>query len=320
LIHSVAVRPDNSELAEARRHGITVLTYPQALGRFLAGTGASGFVTEAVRASSSHNVWVFASYQRSAPYPLGIFRWDGAAWHSVPVPDPVGIGYSVVFSASDVWTVGQGDCTSTAGGLLNCKSQLWHWNGGTWHSYRVGTFVTGLAGTSPGNVWAVGMNGMTTQQGEVQGNVAAYRWNGARWTWVSMPHPRINGDPGIGISSATDVWFGSLITLPHSGGQDVSFAMHWTGHRWQEFTAPRGLVSNGAVVADGHGGAWVGPMARWTGRSWVEVTASVPSGVGWEIADISRIPGTSSYWGAGTLINSNGSFRPVAFVYGALPR
>jgi hypothetical protein len=276
---------------------------------------AGGFVTQVVRASSPRNVWVFASYQRSAPYPPGVFRWDGSAWHSVPVPDPVGTGDPVVLSATDVWTAGGGNCASTKGGLLNCKTSLWHWNGRTWRSFSVGTLVTGLVGTSSGDVWAVGLNAMT-QQGQVQGNVTAYRWNGARWIPVSMPHPRIDFDPGIGMSSATDVWLGAGITLPHSGGQQVGFAMHWNGRGWQQLTAPASLGAFGPVLPDGHGGVWLGPMAHWTGRSWAGVT--VP--VSWAFEDMAKVPGTSSYWGAGLLTASSGSIRPVMFVYGALPR
>jgi UDP-N-acetylmuramate--alanine ligase len=37
VVHSVPVRPDNPELAEARWRGLPVFTYPEALGRFLAG-------------------------------------------------------------------------------------------------------------------------------------------------------------------------------------------------------------------------------------------------------------------------------------------
>jgi hypothetical protein len=188
----------------------------------------------------------------------------------------------------------------------------------TWRSFSVRTSVTGLAGTSSGDVWAVGLNAMT-QQGEVQGNVTAYRWNGARWIPVSMPHPRIDFDPVIGMSSATDVWLGAWIMLPHSGGQQVGFAMHWTRRGWQQLTAPASLGGFGPVLPDGHGGVWLGPMAHWTGRSWVGVTVSVPSGISWSFEGMAKVPGTSSYWGAGLLIASSGTIRPVMFVYGALP-
>jgi hypothetical protein len=280
---------------------------------------ASGFVTQVVRASSPRNVWVFASFQRSAPFPPGVFRWDGSAWHSVPVPDSVGTGDPVVLSATDVWTAGGGNCAVTRGGLLNCKTLLWHWNGRTWRSFSVGTSVTGLAAASSRDVWAVGLNAMT-QRGEVRGNVTAYRWNGTRWILVSMPHPRIDFDPGIGMSSATDVWLGAGITLPHSGGQQVGFAMHWNGRRWQQLTAPASLSDFGPVLPDGHGGVWLGPTAHWTGRSWVGVTVSVRSGISWSFEDMAKVPGTSSYWGPGLLSASSGSFRPVMFVYGAIPR
>ena len=96
--------------------------------------------------------------------------------------------------------------------------------------------------------------------------------------------------------------------------------MHWNGRRWQQLTAPAALSDFGPVLPDGHGGVWLGPMAHWTGRSWVGVTVSVPSGISWSFDDMAKVPGTSSYWGAGLLIASSGSARPVMFVHGALPR
>ena len=74
LIHSVAVRPDNPELAGARRRGIPVLTYPQALGRFLAGTDVCGVAgthgkttTTAMIAMAAEEAGLPVSYLVGAP-------------------------------------------------------------------------------------------------------------------------------------------------------------------------------------------------------------------------------------------------------------
>jgi UDP-N-acetylmuramate--alanine ligase len=74
LIHSVAVRPDNPELAGARRRGIPVLTYPQALGRFLAGTDVCGVAgthgkttTTAMIATAAEEAGLPVSYLVGAP-------------------------------------------------------------------------------------------------------------------------------------------------------------------------------------------------------------------------------------------------------------
>jgi len=74
LIHSVAVRPDNPELAGARRRGIPVLTYPQALGRFLAGTDVCGVAgthgkttTTAMIAAAAEEAGLPVSYLVGAP-------------------------------------------------------------------------------------------------------------------------------------------------------------------------------------------------------------------------------------------------------------
>jgi UDP-N-acetylmuramate--alanine ligase len=74
VIHSVAFRADNPELAEARRRGIPVLTYPQALGRFLAGTEVCGVAgthgkttTTAMIAMAAEEAGLPVSYLVGAP-------------------------------------------------------------------------------------------------------------------------------------------------------------------------------------------------------------------------------------------------------------
>ena len=74
VIHSVAFRPDNPELAEARRRGIPVWTYPQALSRFLAGTEVCGVggthgktTTTAMIAAAADEAGLPVSYLVGAP-------------------------------------------------------------------------------------------------------------------------------------------------------------------------------------------------------------------------------------------------------------
>jgi len=74
VIHTVAARPDNPELAEARRRGMPVLTYPQALGLFLDGTDVCGVAgthgkttTTAMIASAFEQAGLPVSYLVGAP-------------------------------------------------------------------------------------------------------------------------------------------------------------------------------------------------------------------------------------------------------------
>jgi len=272
--------------------------------------GASGFSSQDVQASSPRNAWVFGWDTRGAIALPAAFRWDGTAWHAVSLPESFGIGTELMISATDIWGVGQINCTPAA-----CVSRLWHWNGSTWRSRSVGTFVTGLASAGSNDVWAAGLNGMASVN---EGSIVAYHWNGRRWLWVRMPHPHVNGFPGIGMSSAADVWLGSFIIRK---GQYLGLALHWNGRQWRQLTAPAFLDAIGPVLPDGHGGAWLGSQAHWTGRSWVDVSAALPPGVSsFDVGPLTRIPGTSSYWAAGSLNVSFPSVRPAIWVYGPVPR
>ena len=74
VIHTVAARPDNPELAEARRRGVPVFTYPQALGLFLDGTEVCGVAgthgkttTTAMIAAAFEQAGLPVSYLVGAP-------------------------------------------------------------------------------------------------------------------------------------------------------------------------------------------------------------------------------------------------------------
>ncbi len=74
VVHSVAVRPDNPELAEARRRGLPVFSYPEALGRFLAGADVCGVAgthgkttTTAMIAAAAEGAGLPVSYLVGAP-------------------------------------------------------------------------------------------------------------------------------------------------------------------------------------------------------------------------------------------------------------
>jgi UDP-N-acetylmuramate--alanine ligase len=74
VIHTTAAKPDNLELLEAGRRGIAVSTYPQALGRFLAGTDVCGVAgthgkttTTAMIASAFETADLPVSYLIGAP-------------------------------------------------------------------------------------------------------------------------------------------------------------------------------------------------------------------------------------------------------------
>lgn len=270
---------------------------------------AAGFHPTAVAASSWNNVWAVGTVSGSATG--RILRWNGSAWQLIPLPDGV-VGQSpVVLSPTDAWVLGTDLCSG--GG---CTSTLLHWDGSGWTPFAVAAAIYALAGSSAKNVWAVGLQGDLI-------HLAAYRWNGGSWNWVSsVPHPEISGTPRVTAPSAHNVWIGGWLA---KSGTPI-FALHWNGSGWQEHTTPLILASGaflnaeGTLVTDGHGGLWMGPYVHWTGTAWRSVAPGVNTSA-FDIAAIARVPGSYSLWGVGKRYRSAGSniWESLIAVHGTMP-
>lgn len=85
---------------------------------------AGPLVAANVVASSPTNVWVFGDLNGSSGAPEAV-RWDGAAWHVIPIPAPGSSNDPVVLGPSDAWIFGgQTKCSTAAA----CDAVL-HWDG-----------------------------------------------------------------------------------------------------------------------------------------------------------------------------------------------
>ncbi len=93
------------------------------------------------------------------------------------------------------------------------------------------------------------------------------------------------------------------------------YASHWDGHHWQTITAPANLLTDSTdIVPDGRGGYWFGPFADWTGHAWVNHLYISPQFYGGGLWDVTRIPGTSSFFAAAG-ITSEGSSAQYPAIY-----
>ena len=263
---------------------------------------ASRFESEWVAASSATNVWVMGT--SNGRVITRVYRFGGSRWHAVPVPAQTSLTDPVVFGPDDVWARGGGNGIS---------QDIFHWNGSRWVGYSVGTNLTQLSGSSGKDVWAVGLN----RPRSFTGKIVAYRWNGSRWRTVSMPHPA-STQPDIQVSSASDVWISGTRV---NGNDTPAFVLHWNGNAWRKATAPTELpASSTDLLADGSGGAWLGPEAHWTGHLWQGPVPLLPESAGGSQGFIGRVPGTASYWlMAGTTNNGSAIERPSIYLYGPVP-
>ena len=309
----VAISRTDAWAVGTTEHGGTTVNSPYVLhwtGAKWSGVtipGSSGYYSSLVSASSASNVWVLGTDDNDS-LNQRIFRFDGSHWNTVSVPSAGNLGNLLVLSATDVWVTGQVSCIST-----KCVTDMWQWNGSTWVAHPINSFVYNIAGTSPANVWVVGMSDVN-QKGE--GVMAAYRWAGTHWTPVTMSHPDMSGWPDIAMSSASNVWIEGW-----RGTSSQVLALHWSGGKWQQVLSPRGSVASPDTVPYGSSGVWMGPWAVWTGRAWIS-TLPVPPFDGGVIDDMVPIPGASgSYWGAASADNNTSSSvgHPAMMIYGPLP-
>ena len=255
---------------------------------------ARNFTSDWVAASSAKNVWIFGG-STSDMYPVTVYRFDGSRWHKVAVPALTDLQDPVVLGPANVWAFGSSG-TSMA--------DVFHWNGHGWHGYTLNLCPEALSASAANNVWVAGQTLSSVQK------ATAYRWNGARWLSVAMPHPATADPPGVAVSSPSDVWIGWDTATRMS-------AMHWNGYHWHVITAPDSIFADVYnIVPDGHGGAWFGPAARWTGHAWIGPVHVSPEFFSGFLGRPVRIPGTSSFWAAAGVTNFGSSTEePTIYRY-----
>jgi len=194
---------------------------------------------------SYNAVWAYSpteAWTVSSGYPL---RWNGTQWHRELNGEDLAISSYGVWGTGpgDVWAVGNGHFvhwdgsswayatgdgnylesvwgTSTTnawavGGTSSSTSKTVHWDGGAWSLVPNpgASYLFGVSGSGPDDVWAVGANG------------TAVHWDGGAWS--SVPS---------GVSSAalpralTAVWAAGANDAWAVGSRGL--LLHWNGSAW----------------------------------------------------------------------------------------
>jgi len=252
---------------------------------------------DGVADTSASNAWAVGSYTNGSTDFTLIEHWNGAVWSQVPSPSPGAATnqtnlYGVeAISPWDAWAVGY---------YYNGTSYLTlteHWNGKTWAQVPSpspagagGSFLTGVAATSPINAWAVGYYGTGGAS-----RTLIEHWNGRSWVIVPSPSPGPPGGQnelnGVAMTSATSAWAvgydGNLAATA-----DRALILHWDGTHWTKVpsVSPAGAAGISqlfGVAADAAGRAWAvglysttsagGTLVeRWNGSSWQHVASPSP--------------------------------------------
>ncbi len=198
---------------------------------------------DTLAATSSSNVLALGHHDDATFTPKTIaFRWNGRRWQTMSGPKLGGAqdgGYLTgarSFSRANAWAVGHYFTTATLQSLIE------HWNGRTWtlvthpnpSSGQNFSFLDGIAGTSPSNLWAVG-----SYQVNLVDQTLIEHWNGRSWAIVPSPDPAGTSLNYIlnaaAATSSTDVW---AVGFSTDSTTSRTMIVHWSGTAWTPVPSP----------------------------------------------------------------------------------
>jgi hypothetical protein len=238
------------------------------------------------------NFWAVGNAS-TTPHTPTILRWNGATWIRPHVEVIDGWLEDVaVISPDDAWAVGErSDLTGTL---------VMHWDGSTWAKVPAPSpddsndHLFGVSGTSPSDVWAVGVAGYS--------DGLIMHWDGTMWSLVRHPHYLHYGEEfrGVFALATDDVW---AVGDKFSGFQSKPIVQHWDGSAWSNVRLPPGRgvlfgVDGSApddVWAVGSNGASL--VYRWNGTEWSKLGGILDQWEG-EMRGVSALT-TDDVWAAG---------------------
>jgi hypothetical protein len=244
-------------------------------------------------------------------------------WQVDSSPNPAGSTFSqlnATFAAShtQAWAVGQTRVAASGNGF---ETLIEEWNGSTWSvvpgapASASASSLSGVSGTGPSDIWAVGQNSSTS---------FIEHWNGQSWSQVASPasEPPDGQLNAVSADSPTDAWAGGSamkVNDPHNSGV-TPLIEHWNGAQWS--VSPGAIDTTGtansgrilsiaaispadvwALAAVGKGNPAV--LEHWNGSTWSIV--SLP--VGGTLHSLSAVS-ANDVWAVGNdglILNWNGT-------------
>jgi hypothetical protein len=248
--------------------------------------GGAPYTLKGVWGSGPNDVWaVGGAGAGTHDVSAIILHWDGSAWSTSPAPvDGHWAGYYTLSGVwgsgpNDVWAVG-GVCET--GGCI--AGTILHWDGSLWSATvplsdggaALVTSLTGVWGSGPNDVWAVG-------------DVGILHWDGSAWSAPPFASPLLVGVWGSGPN---DVWV---------VGWGASPVAHWDGSAWSRSALPASdggrlwttmlssVWGSGTTDVWTLGGTYDGSLVlHWDGSAWSTSTSP------WTNSDV-----LSGVWGSG---------------------
>jgi hypothetical protein len=244
-----------------------------------------------VVAISPTDAWAVGDYDDGNADQTLIEHWNGTAWKVVKSPNVGGSGnlnelFAVAAtSATDAWAVGDENG-------FGPYALVEHWNGKVWQVQKSpkpggsknGSQLTGVAATSPTDVWAVGYYGTFPLYGPSHQRTIIEHWNGTAWQVQTSLRPEGSNHVqlhAIAATSAKDAWAVGYYQL---GTAVKTLVEHWNGKAWQVRTSPNAGGSShlsqlyGVAMTSGTNAWAVGNydngtaeqtlIEHWNGNAW----------------------------------------------------
>jgi len=196
-----------------------------------------------VAALSADDVWAVGFSDSGA----SSLHWDGTAWTELSGARGSGALFTGLAAPSptDLWVVGKAKGAGGYDAPLVERS-----NGSSWTAVPVPApdgIAAGLRDVSASgarSLWAVGWS---VDRGKVFRPLVE-RWNGKRWSIVTVPHP--DGDAllsGVAVVGPDDVW---AVGWSWHGDATTGLTLHWNGQSWSPVSLPfaSGQVARLATV------------------------------------------------------------------------
>jgi hypothetical protein len=288
-----------------------------------AGTGnGDASALTSVRCARVTDCWAVGVYERmSGAIFSEALHWNGRRWSFARTPEVGGAAKDSITLLADVvcpssvncWAVGE---FGNEGVQLHLRNEALHWNGKKWAlagtPEPAGTAIgdinelASVRCTSGTNCLAIGTYGTVLAQRDVLNQ--ALRWNGRKWSSLSVPNPGgagasgdTNGLHGLACTSADNCWaVGSFSSTASAGTLDQ--VLHWNGSTWSQIAVPEPGGSDGAASEDLFFATCSSPTNCWAvgefapvGSSQVTADLAVHwDGGMWSIVDTPDPAGVSS--------------------------
>ncbi len=186
----------------------------------------------------------------------------------------------------------------------------------------IGSFLRGVAGSSPSDVWAVG----SYYYDNLEHNYPLIEhWNGQKWTIVPSPAVPSGFQAGLGsvtVLSPTDAWAVGNLDLLQGATILQTLIEHWNGQQWSIVPSPNpdgvggdalrsvSAVSATDVWAVGNTPTYGEPrIEHWDGTQWSYVVSpTLPTEFGADALNSVAAIATNNVWAVGTYLNSTTGF------------